>query len=201
MVATTARHECLNTVDKELLDQAIKRLAIRDVYFEKATAQTKDGFDPPSFTEPLAVQFKVGVIDTRRSTAADDGTGIVRVVSECAMRLVASSDSGDLSDQDEKALISATLVAEYQVLGELEPDALQEFSEQNGLFHAWPFWREYVHSACARLRLPPIPVPMYKLPVTASTDATPHESESARVDAIEQPPTRNRAKRQKGGQV
>lgn len=187
----------LNIMDKNLLSHAIQRLAIRDVYFEKATAQTKDGFDPPNFTEPLAVQFKVGVIDTRRSITGEDSTEIVRIAVECAMRLVVAPSSDGASDQDEKALISATLVAEYQVLDELEPDALQEFSEQNGLFHAWPFWREYVHSACARLRLPPIPVPMYRLPGSSKSSAVTAAGESPHEDVTEQRPRQKRAKKQK----
>lgn len=153
-------------MDRKLLDQAQKALSIKDVYFERATAEILGDFDPTAEDQALSVQFKIRVVETRRlavATAADQKP-LVRVVAECGMRLIATVNGDANATPDEKALISARLVAEYAVIDELSDAALEEFAKHNGTFHAWPFWREYVHTACARLRIPVVPVPMFKLP-------------------------------------
>jgi hypothetical protein len=100
-----------------------------------------------------------------RVNIADSEEGMIRIVAECGMRLITTPESEtDNRVTEEKALISATIVAEYQVIDGLSADAVKEFADHNGLFHIWPFWREYVHSTCARLRIPVVPVPMYTLP-------------------------------------
>jgi hypothetical protein len=175
-------------VNKDLLHQAIKCLAIRDVFFEKANAEIVTGFDPGSDQPSLAVQFKSRVLETRGPDHSADEGDLVQIVAECGMRLIASLEEGADSGQKEKALISAILVAEYSVIGELDATALQEFSDNNGLFHVWPFWREYVHSACARLRIPVVPVPMYTLSrVPNPPDPTPAAEAPGTVDTPKRP--------------
>jgi hypothetical protein len=153
-------------MEKELLQQAQKALAIQDVYFERATAEILGDFDPAAEDQPLSVQFRSRVIDTRRIEldSAEGHDHLVRIVADCAMRLIAPPADEPDQGADEKALVTARLVAEYLVVDVLSDAALREFAEHNGTFHAWPFWREYVHTACARLRIPVVPVPMYTLP-------------------------------------
>lgn len=187
-MSSAARRERVGNVNKDLLDQAIKCLAICDVFFEKANAEIVTGFDPGSYQPPLAVQFKSRVLATRRPDHTADQGDLVQIVAECGMRLIATPEEGADSGQKEMALISATLVAEYSVIGELDASALQEFSDNNGLFHVWPFWREYVHSACARLRIPVVPVPMYTLSrVPNPPDPTPATEAQGAVDTPKRP--------------
>jgi len=44
--------------------------------------------------------------------------------------------------------------------------ALDEFARYNVGYHVWPYWREYVQGTCARLGIPPVPVPMYRIPAS-----------------------------------
>jgi len=39
-------------------------------------------------------------------------------------------------------------------------DSLRRWVVENGAFHAWPFWRELVQAALARMDLPPIRLPL-----------------------------------------
>ncbi|MEX1364494.1 MAG: hypothetical protein AB1Z98_15315 [Nannocystaceae bacterium] len=43
-------------------------------------------------------------------------------------------------------------------------DAIQLFLQRNGIFNAWPFFRELVHSTVSRMGMPPAIVPLLKLP-------------------------------------
>jgi hypothetical protein len=48
-----------------------------------------------------------------------------------------------------------------------DSDALDEFARVNAPFNAWPFWREFVQSAFARLNLPASPLPLFRISDTA----------------------------------
>jgi hypothetical protein len=42
-------------------------------------------------------------------------------------------------------------------------EELQAFAETNALFNAWPFFREIIHATMARMNLPPIALPLFRL--------------------------------------
>jgi preprotein translocase subunit SecB len=52
---------------------------------------------------------------------------------------------------------------------------LRAFAELNGVFNAWPYWREYVQSMTTRMGLPPLVVPVFRL-----SAAREHEAGDAR---------------------
>lgn len=37
------------------------------------------------------------------------------------------------------------------------------FGEVNGIYNAWPFWREFVYTTLARMGLPPITLPVFRI--------------------------------------
>ena len=43
------------------------------------------------------------------------------------------------------------------------PEALHGFGQTNGVFNTWPYWREYVQSSIARMGLPTLIVPVFRL--------------------------------------
>lgn len=43
-------------------------------------------------------------------------------------------------------------------------EQLEEFARVNGVFNAWPYFREFVHASLARMGLPPLIIPVYRLP-------------------------------------
>lgn len=48
---------------------------------------------------------------------------------------------------------------------------LYAFAETNGVYNAWPYWREFVQNAVARMQLPPLVLPVFRL-----TDGAPRAS-------------------------
>jgi len=40
---------------------------------------------------------------------------------------------------------------------------VRHFAETNGLYNAWPYWREFVQNTAARMSLPGLTVPVLRL--------------------------------------
>ena len=45
----------------------------------------------------------------------------------------------------------------------LTDDGIKEFANLNGVFNAWPYWREFIQNTIARMNLPPLTIPVYRL--------------------------------------
>jgi hypothetical protein len=83
------------------------------------------------------------------------------------------------SDENESEMpvsIKATFVLFYAVdsFDGIEDEHLKAFSGTNGVFNAWPYWRELVQNVTGRMGLTiPIVVPVLRLGQTPSVDETP----------------------------
>ncbi len=51
--------------------------------------------------------------------------------------------------------------------GALDREAVGAFAHFNSAFNAWPYWREYVQSMTQRLGLPPVTIPILRVPKPA----------------------------------
>lgn len=78
---------------------------------------------------------------------------------------VLKSTIGENEDPDENLLIEATFVLTYRLRSfeGIEDKHLQAYGSTNGIFNAWPFWREFVQSISLRMGIPPIAVPVFRL--------------------------------------
>lgn len=98
----------------------------------------------------------------------DDGVFIIRV--DCAFTAHRMSEK-DSTEKKSKAAAGAVIAvavsfeATYRVPATVSApeDVLNEFAEINGIFNAWPYFREFVHAALARMGLPPFILPVYRL--------------------------------------
>jgi hypothetical protein len=71
--------------------------------------------------------------------------------------------------------IKATFVLFYAVdsFDGIKDEHLKAFSTMNGVFNAWPYWRELVQNVTGRMGLTrPIVVPVFRLGQTPSVDET-----------------------------
>lgn len=162
-------------MSNSLLEQAIASLAIRDVYLKSVETHVAEDFEPTEYI-PLSVQFRhTAKGATLFTTEEDDAQGsknrqdFIRIHIETGMRLITgeiSKSEHSSLDESTMAEISASFVAEYLVISESIPsnEALETFGKQNALYHVWPYWREFIQSMCARLRLPSVVIPMYRIP-------------------------------------
>jgi hypothetical protein len=62
-------------------------------------------------------------------------------------------------------IIAATFIAEYEMAEGFNPptEDLNAFVHANAVFNCWPYWREYVHSTAARMNLPPLTLPFFRV--------------------------------------
>jgi hypothetical protein len=71
-----------------------------------------------------------------------------------------------------------TMKARYELEYSVLPDfkatksELRAFAEVNGTFNAWPYFREFVQSTSLRMDMPPIILPVYRVP-QPSKETTP----------------------------
>lgn len=76
------------------------------------------------------------------------------------------SGTGKGEGVDETALsIKATFVVTYSLdsFEDLSEENFRAFAELNGIFNAWPYWRELVQSTTARMGLDQVVVPVYRV--------------------------------------
>jgi hypothetical protein len=159
---------------KDLLQEAIECLTIRDVYMRSSNAALMDDFEPKygPDVDKLEVQFKHVVTYSNLLELEKEESKMLtlfRVFVDLGIRWILPSAEGD-EDSEVKAHIEGTMVAEYQMDPNPGPDALKVFALKNASYHIWPYWREYLSSQCLRMNLP-------KVVVATKQFASNHEAE------------------------
>jgi preprotein translocase subunit SecB len=71
------------------------------------------------------------------------------------------------TDDDEKlqAEIRGTFELSYEIPDDdsFSSEELEAFGEVNAVFNAWPYWRELVQASLARMSMPPLTMPVFRL--------------------------------------
>ena len=144
-------------VDREALEQA-ERIA-RSVELERVdvvrmSAERRDGGGPPPAKLRLQLQHEA------RHVPSDDRAAII---------VIADFGLEALEAESEAAVASAelSLCLRYQAVGNQDQEpgeaAVASFAEINGVYNAWPYWREYLHSTLGRLGLPGVLTPVLQI--------------------------------------
>jgi hypothetical protein len=84
-------------------------------------------------------------------------------------------------DPEHQLSIKASFVLFYKVdsFDGLNEEHLGAFAATNGVFNAWPYWREFVQSTCARMGLSrPIIIPVFRLGQAEYTNEDAEDSPS-----------------------
>ena len=87
--------------------------------------------------------------------------GILRIETSFAMEVHSASDEEKL-----QAEIRGTFELSYKVPDDesFSSEELDEFGQVNAVFNAWPYWRELVQASLARMSMPLLAVPVFRLP-------------------------------------
>lgn len=176
-------------MNRELIDRAVQALAIEAVYLGNSRVHRKEGFFPQLIEEELALvpQYKSGPTGTwinlrANQESSETAPAAILLIFSAGVRLVdgqalaAVQQRADVPEEAQYLEIEAEFCAQYRLSPTADQDglrpAIEEFGRHNLGYHVWPYWREFVQSTCARLGIPPIPVPMYRLPGNNATEAT-----------------------------
>jgi len=72
------------------------------------------------------------------------------------------------SPEDLFVRIEARFALTYAITSQenLTEDNYEAFAQRNGVYNAWPYWREFVQSTTVRMGLPPLTLPVYRVGVS-----------------------------------
>lgn len=167
-------------MDKTLIDAAAKVLGIEAVYLRTSDVRCKDDFLPAFIENNLSLipQYRVGPKSAFHIlTVTNEETGDLKKVAmftfAAGVRLIdgeslkAAEAGDDLPEDAVYVEIRSEFRAQYSLEATADEAALRpaltEFASYNVGYHVWPYWREYVQGICARMGIPSIPVPMYRI--------------------------------------
>ena len=168
-------------MNRELLEAATKALNIEGVYLHWSNIRCKDDFIPQFIEDDLVLvpQYRVDQtskfeIVTAKERENGDITKIAIFYFRARVRLTDGVSLNGLNIPQEipEDAVYFEIISEFRAHYNLNDTAdgselhpiLEEFGRFNVGYHVWPYWREYVQSVCARIGIPPVPIPMYRLP-------------------------------------
>jgi hypothetical protein len=163
-------------MDRALLDKAIKVLKIQDVFIGSHAVRVAEDFQPGNIAIATSSIFNWGALTGTVQEVADASSDkliarLWRVDFQTRTRLLPTPPEGEVTQDnipDDSKLI-ADLSARFVLIyvldkdAEIDEKALTEFATHNVSYHAWPYWREWLQSTCARAGLPHIPLAMHML--------------------------------------
>ena len=93
--------------------------------------------------------------------------GSLRIETAFAMEVSSASDEETL-----QAEIRGTFELSYKVPADesFSSEELDAFGQVNAAFNAWPYWRELVQASLARMSMPILTVPVFRLPRNRTDD-------------------------------
>lgn len=76
--------------------------------------------------------------------------------------------------------VTSTIELRYRITAKFEDDELEKFAKINGIYHAWPYWREFVQNCTTRAGLPPLTLhPIHATEAMAMAGLAPARDERA----------------------
>jgi hypothetical protein len=106
-------------------------------------------------------EFQVNVNITNVQYGTDPTNDSVFVIPTFTLKAERATES-------ERSLIlsvEASFALYYSIksVGDFGDESIKAFAFTNGILNAWPYWREYVQNSVARMGLPPIVIPVFRL--------------------------------------
>ena len=121
-----------------------------------------------SAVQPSDIADAITVTTSRKTDVVQEPTADRALRIETAFKMEVRS-AGE--DEELQAEIQGTFELSYEIPDDesFSSDELEAFGEVNAVFNAWPYWRELVQASLARMSMPPLTVPVFRV-VPADTD-------------------------------
>ncbi len=78
-----------------------------------------------------------------------------------------------------------SLVYKAKDLSNLSKKAFDTFGEMNGIYNAWPYWREFVQNITTRMGLPALTVPVFRIAAHPPKKASINKKKTAKKSSKE----------------
>ncbi len=134
--------------------------------FESSARFFPDALSPGAIPDSLNIKLETSGY---RSAVIEAEAGNPRIL-YCGVKLGVSEVYTDDTKKPPETRTVLSVSAEYglfyAIQGNTEcPEALaNRFASRNGVFNAWPFFRELAHSLVSRMNVPPLVIPLFRLP-------------------------------------
>ena len=122
-----------------------------------------------SAVHPSEAGGAIGVKISRKAAVVKEPgeDGVLRIETIFAMEIHSAGDEEKL-----QAEIRGTFELSYKVPDDesFSSEELDAFGQVNAVFNAWPYWRELVQASLARMSMPLLTVPVFRLPRNRTDD-------------------------------
>lgn len=78
--------------------------------------------------------------------------------------------------------IKATFLLVYDAenISEMPDEYFESFGKTNGVYNAWPYWREFVQNATTRMGLPSLTIPVFRIAKSATKELQQDKRETSK---------------------
>ncbi len=99
-------------------------------------------------------------IDYSAKVHADKENGYIIVIPEFHFEAFSQSKT-----QKPAILIDASFVLSYKIdnFKGLTQKGFEQFANLNGIYNAWPYWREFIQNTLVRMGLPSLSIPVFRI--------------------------------------
>ena len=130
-----------------------------------------------SAVQPSEIAEAITVTTSRKTEVVQEPTEDRTLRIETAFTMEVRS-AGD--DEELQAEIRGAFELSYEIPEDesFSSEELEAFGEVNAVFNAWPYWRELVQASLARMSMPPLTVPVFRVvPADTPDEAEDDEDE------------------------
>lgn len=162
------------TTNADLAKEVAKLVQLEAVVVRKADLDA--AFDPLDLPEELSLENAYRCAHSLSNGANERQRIDVTIEFDFNCRRPSEGGDGEIA-----VSLTATMLLIYSMKAgaDIKAECFDHFANLNGVYNAWPYWREFVQSATARAGLPGVVVPVFRPPVreleagaTMSTECT-----------------------------
>ncbi|MFI3157267.1 MAG: hypothetical protein QX199_14030 [Methylococcaceae bacterium] len=148
-------------MDKELIAQASENLKLLDiVLYESGFKQFANSHNQIQLGQQNKRAIRAEIVEAVNNK--NNEVNFFRVFVDLGIRV------NDLSNPDTEPQllyqIEATFKIDYELINNVNEEALTEFAHFNAVDTIWPFWRQFVFSTINQAHLPCPEIPLAKTP-------------------------------------
>ncbi len=139
-------------VSLELATKVSERVEIQDIRLLASTSRQTPLASSPQIEVRFSHQVEINV---------DRDKSLVAVVPRFVMQACPTTQK----DQEIAVEVEAVFLLTYSIsdLKGLSQTHYESFAQTNGVYNAWPYWREYLQNAITRMGLPVLTVPVFRI--------------------------------------
>ena len=168
------------SVSKEKVARIIRAVQIGGVRLVEANAKTRVRSIREAGDAGVDIKYRAAV-----TKDAPDEQGRFFVLAQMEAKVSSEADP----KSEPMVLVSVTFELKYRLPEGLDAsrEELNTFAKSNAVHNAWPYFRELIQNATARMDLPPIVIPLHRV--------SPPQSAAKRIAAGSPSPAKGEAKR------